>query len=674
MKSFHCILWVFALLICASPVKSQQNKIFFNADGRILSFKVDKPKERVLINVSQEEFEKYFYVIGTSFFEDNSMSNHVSGLDRVDIMESSKIIIPSSKYPRTIQLLRFEKKYFESSDLTYVTEDKARPFKIKAQNSSVQDLPSLQVLMEETLEGVIYDLKLKLISDGSSINANDVKRLKKMQGDLSSFEAKRKEVAGLTVKLPDSYEIKKKKLEKEKTILEASKAAYIDYLKTVSPALKEKNPAILDTVSVKYEKTIARLLSIEKALVDISFTDNEKPKKIALALLDHKIDSVKKKLNDFIALGEKMSKLNTRMNDIQKLKTFEISMLNQVKILTDKQLRLVNYDADFESENRKMERMDTYLPELHWKNHLGVRILNVPSSKPNDKHYDVDIGGSSSGTVLDRDGFVRGNNLISVDPQNIPDILNKAADNGQESTGLDAGIDSTFKDTPEWLQRILNALPEKSEVVINKKNTLIDYVEIKGTRYDSAIKPEISISEVSTKEGEDSTVSLISDTLEPVAKTFRISLSTGIVASVVKNYDYEPRLDPTTLEEVLYEVNEHKTRVGAALFLSFYFKEQSQVQKNRWDNTLAIDLGLNISDSRPLLENFYLGISSEPIRNMSIAAGYNFLKTEKLDAEELKIVGDDNRAEAIDKVWVGGPYVALKLNLNIFPTLISSIF
>ncbi|MEQ8685722.1 MAG: hypothetical protein RIE86_10535 [Imperialibacter sp.] len=231
----------------------------------------------------------------------------------------------------------------------------------------------------------------------------------------------------------------------------------------------------------------------------------------------------------------------------------------------------------------------------------------------------------------------------------------------------------------------------KSDLSTNANPSFIDYLLKYPTSFEPLKKPSIELTalqleadsfELKVTEGKIgketynlkyTKKTLVTDTLPPVHRLYRFSINTGLAGSQSVSYNYQRVPVPNTVVDRLQESREVNFRVRPLLTLSTYLikPQDLAVCDKKTFNTLHFDIGLDYL-RKNVLDDVYLGLGVEPLRNIHVAAGAKIASVSKVDRAKLDPVSLDTSA-AMTSVTQAGFYFSVNLGFNIIPLAINSL-
>ncbi|WP_179019567.1 hypothetical protein [Winogradskyella forsetii] len=163
-------------------------------------------------------------------------------------------------------------------------------------------------------------------------------------------------------------------------------------------------------------------------------------------------------------------------------------------------------------------------------------------------------------------------------------------------------------------------------------------------------------------------VTLIEDELPPVHRLFRFSVNAGVLLTNSISYNYEQVPLANSNVSDLKEVKETSMDFRPSITFSTYLWKQDlavNIPINRFYETTHIDVSIDYDDSK-ILDNIYLGVGIEPLRNIQLAVGARFGQVDRLKPENfdpLMALSDQKLSSEIDI----GYYVSLSLGFDLIP-------
>jgi hypothetical protein len=163
-------------------------------------------------------------------------------------------------------------------------------------------------------------------------------------------------------------------------------------------------------------------------------------------------------------------------------------------------------------------------------------------------------------------------------------------------------------------------------------------------------------------------VTLIEDELPPVHRLFRFSVNAGVLLtnSISYNYEQVPLANSNVID--LKEVKETSLDFRPSITFSTYLWKQDlavNVPINRFYETTHIDVSIDYDDSK-ILDNIYLGVGIEPLRNIQLAVGARFGQVDRLKPENFDPLMDLSGQKFSSEIDVGY-YVSLSLGFDLIP-------
>ena len=146
---------------------------------------------------------------------------------------------------------------------------------------------------------------------------------------------------------------------------------------------------------------------------------------------------------------------------------------------------------------------------------------------------------------------------------------------------------------------------------------------------------------------------LVSDELPPTHRLFRFALTAGALYTTSSSYELD-------INNKLLKVDNSDFRPSIT-FSTYIDKQNLNLDNPNFWNTAHVDISLDYKDAN-ILDNFYLGLGFEPIRNLHVGGGIRFGKTDK------------PTNNTIERVSNTGIYFTASLGFNLIPTVIKTLF
>lgn len=170
-------------------------------------------------------------------------------------------------------------------------------------------------------------------------------------------------------------------------------------------------------------------------------------------------------------------------------------------------------------------------------------------------------------------------------------------------------------------------------------------------------------------------VELIKDELPAVHRLFRFSVSAGVLLTNSVSYNYE--LVPLANSSIndLIETRETSLDFRPSITFSTYILKQDlavNVPIKRFYESAHIDVSIDYADSE-ILDNVYLGIGFEPLRNLQVSFGARFGEVDRISPENFNPTLPLSEQNFSSELNIGF-YFSLSLAYDLIPKFYNLIF
>lgn len=161
---------------------------------------------------------------------------------------------------------------------------------------------------------------------------------------------------------------------------------------------------------------------------------------------------------------------------------------------------------------------------------------------------------------------------------------------------------------------------------------------------------------------------LVKDELPAVHRLYRFSINAGVLLTNSVSYNYEAVPLANSSVSDLKEIKETSMDFRPSITFSTYLKRQDLAVNEpfkRWLHTTHIDVSIDYDDG-DILDNIYLGVGIEPLRNIQLAFGARFGQVDRLDPnnyDPFLPISDQKFSSELDV----GYYVSLSLGFDLIP-------
>lgn len=169
-------------------------------------------------------------------------------------------------------------------------------------------------------------------------------------------------------------------------------------------------------------------------------------------------------------------------------------------------------------------------------------------------------------------------------------------------------------------------------------------------------------------------IELVSDELPPVHRLFRFSINAGALITNNISYNYEQIPVANSNTNDLIEKKDISIDIRPSLTFSTYFLKQDVAVNTPLDEILKtthFDISVDYADSK-ILDNVYLGLGIEPIRNLHLAGGIRIGEIERIDRDNYDSFKPIVEQDTNSKINMGG-YFSISLGFNLVPKFINMI-
>ncbi|MEP5341406.1 MAG: hypothetical protein ABJL44_04995 [Algibacter sp.] len=630
---------IFIIVIISSSLYAQQRTLVFNNEGKIIKnygydshpkiennikFLIENPKKDCTYYLLYEWRNEYRY--SANIIENEKLYVKPFTYNSLSISEPSDIGTPDERYMSFVLLM---------------ANSKGSEALIK--KTSIEN--GIQVITYKDDITLNKILKAENIDLSTHISNDNNKKLFSHWNDLKKSEKDKKAKDQEILKLNKETEKLEKKIELIKLAL--------DKLVMIDEA--EETPNKIIELHTKLE-------TFELELIDKK-SRKTKPEKEQKEL-ESKIQTAKNQITKIL-------------NKVQQNSLSYYNLLHQgVLISKNKDVKEIVYDVnkgklfDSEKELLQVARLTPNLPQLTTDSELYCHIINLKHDDLEKNPFIISMEAELSEPVE----IESPSNIRALEPVDIGSEVLNNKNIPSDSTPPDPTVEFN-KDLKEYFPKSNYTPVAYSEYILKYPRPFEAKVKPTIKLLSNQFKTENFVQKVDKGTIEKAsydikyeTVTLIEDELPPVHRLFRFSVNAGVLLTNSVSYNYEQVPLANSSVSDLKEVKETSLGFRPSITFSTYLCKQDlavNVPLKRFYESTHIDISIDYDDG-DILDNIYLGVGFEPLRNIQLAVGARFGQVDRLkprNFDPLLPISDQKFSSELNV----GYYISLSLGFDLIP-------